>query len=328
MTKRFLTYLTSFTLALILISAGRPIDRSNEILSIININENQWQSFVYDSQLYENRIDTINKIKFWSTVMNIGEGFMIVNNASSRHIYQMVPYSDWEILSEYDKEVYRNLIREEFNLEEDERIYITRGKSDFYQFKKVMPSVDKGIEVFMDNGVDPWYAQAILLIESPGQTKKSINGALGPFQLMPKVARKFGLRVDAQVDERKDFNRSAYAASQLIHNICLHYTREMLDARGLEYSESDLFFRLMVLHVYHAGAYNVKNALMTIEEDLQGIDLIRKLWETEAKGFRNASQNYSQVALASLLKLDQIINEYCVIYHSTIVPRIMEGKIE
>lgn len=327
MRREFLTYSLSVSLALILISAGRPADRNNEILSIINMNENNWQSFIYDSQLFENRIDTFNKIKFWSTVMNISEDYMIVNHASNRHIYQMVPYSEWNQLSEYDKEVYRNLIRQEFELEEEERIYITRGKSEFYQFKKVMPSVDKGIEVFMDNGVDPWYAQAILLIESPGHMKKSINGAYGSFQLMSGVARKFGLRVDSQVDERKDFDRSAFAASQLIHTICLKYAREMLDARGLEYSESDLFFRLMVLHVYHAGAYNVKNALLNIEEDLQGMDLIKELWTTEAKGFRNASQNYSQVALASLLKLDQIINEHCVIYHSTIVPRLMEGEL-
>jgi hypothetical protein len=327
MRNQFLAYSLSITLAFILISAGKPADRNNEILSIINMNENNWQSFVYDSQLFEHRIDTFRKVKFWSTVMNISEDYMIVNHASSRHIYQMVPYSEWEVLTEYDKDVYRNLIRKEFDLDEDERIYITRGKSEFYQFKKVMPSVDRGIELFMENGVDPWYAQAILLIESPGHTKKSINGAYGSFQLMSKVAMKYGLRVDAQVDERKDFDRSAYAASQLIHNICLRYSREMLDARGLEYSESDLFFRLIVLHVYHAGAYNVKNALLSIEEDLHGMDLIKKLWETEAKGFKNASQNYSQVALASLLKLDEIINEHCVIYHSTIVPRIMEQEV-
>ena len=136
MRREFLTYSLSVGLALMLIAAGRPADRNNEILSIINMNENNWQSFVYDSQLFENRIDTFNKIKFWSTVMNTSEQYMIVNHASNRHIYQMVPYSEWDQLSEYDKDVYRNLIRQEFNLDEEERIYITRGKSEFYHFKR------------------------------------------------------------------------------------------------------------------------------------------------------------------------------------------------
>ncbi len=51
--------------------------------------------------------------------------------------------------------------------------------------------------------VDPWYAQSILLIESPGQMKKSISGAYGAFQLMPGVARAQGLIVNKTLDERK-----------------------------------------------------------------------------------------------------------------------------
>lgn len=36
---------------------------------------------------------------------------------------------------------------------------------------------------------------------------------------MKEVARLFGLKVNKQIDERADFDRSAYAASSLIKNM-------------------------------------------------------------------------------------------------------------
>jgi len=318
--NRVFTVLLVFCATQIGIGSNPPHERSNEILSIVNINEGKWQSFVYDPQLYEQRVDTFAKIQFWTLVLNTSDEWMIINHARTRRILQIVSFKEWDKLEDEEKETYRKLIREEYCFDEEERIYITRGKSQFYQFRKAMPSIDKGIDIFIEQEVDPWYAQAILLIESPGQLIKSPDGALGSFQLMSKVARKYGLRVDKEVDERKDFDRSAYGASQLIKNICLPYGREMMAGRGVEYSETDLGFRLLVLHIYHAGAYNVKNALKKIDVKVSGMEMIKELWQTEAKGFKNASQNYSQVALASLLQLNELIHESCIIYHSSNIP--------
>lgn len=320
MTRLILIFLFVFTASQIGIGGNPPSERQNEILSIININESNWQSFVYDAQLYEQRLDTFSKVRFWSLIMNTSDEFMIINHARSRKILEIISYSDWNKLSAEEKDMYRMVIKEEHCLDTSEKIFITRGKAEYYQFRKAMPSIDKGIEIFMEEGVDPWYAQTILLIESPGQLIKSPDGALGSFQLMTDVARKFGLRVDKVVDERKNFDRSAFAASQLIKTICLPYAREMLAERGLEFNESDLWFRLLVMHIYHAGAYNVKSALAAIDGEYYEMDLIKKLWETESKGFKNASQNYTQIALASLLQLDDLIHESCVIYHSSEIP--------
>ena len=77
---------------------------------------------------------------------------------------------------------------------------------------------EKGIKVFESSGVDPWYAQAILLIESPGQMKKSRDGAYGPFQLMPKVARAQGLTVNRYTDEREDFDRAIDTFDNVLDN--------------------------------------------------------------------------------------------------------------
>jgi len=40
-----------------------------------------------------------------------------------------------------------------------------------------------------------------------------------------------------------------------------------------------------------------------------GMELIRTMWRTEAGGFKNESQNYSQIALASIINFDRLINQ-------------------
>ena len=170
-----------------------------------------------------------------------------------------------------------------------------------------LPGIGKGIEAFQENGVDPWYAQAILLIESPGQLHMSPVGAYGSFQLMKNVAVEYGLVVNDSLDEREDFSRAAFAASELIRRRCLPQVRAMLRKRELSYSETDLWFRLLVLHAYHAGAGNVESVLAKIQPQGGGVELMKQVWTTEVGGFKNASQNYSQIAIASFLRMEEVM---------------------
>jgi hypothetical protein len=181
---------------------------------------------------------------------------------------------------------------------------VTSGKQFFYDFDKAFTNFDRGINAFVANGVDPWYAQAILLIESPNKLQKSNAGAYGPFQLMKDVARLFGLTVNRHLDERADFERSAYAASSLIKKICIPKTKEILDSLHVPYNESELWFKLLVMHSYHAGAGNVKKALYNFMPSKGDMSLIYTLWHTETKHFRSASQNYSQLVLAAMLEMN------------------------
>jgi len=64
---------------------------------------------------------------------------------------------------------------------------------------------------------------------------------------------------------------------------------------------------MLVLHTYHAGAGNVMAALNKLQPTEGGMQLLQQLWQTEAGGFRNASQNYSQIALAANLRLAEEI---------------------
>jgi len=106
--------------------------------------------------------------------------------------------------------------------------------------------------------------------------------------------------------KRADFARSAYAASSLIKTICIPKVRTILDSLGIRnYDESELWFKLLVMHSYHAGAYNVQNALFTFMPKEGNMDLIYNLWHAQTGRFKSASQNYSQLILAAMLEMNE-----------------------
>jgi len=267
--------------------------------------------FVDNEQLYEEGWDKLAQPNFWRVLIGMEGDSALLNIASTRQIIEKVAVADWKRLKEVEQDQYRDSVRDYYQLPKDEHIYLTTGKKSFYDFKRVMPGIGKAIEVFNANDVDPFYAQAILLIESPNKLQKSPVGAYGSFQIMRKVAINMGLKVNRYVDERKDFEKSAWAASKLIKTICIPELNKILDERCITYQTTDIWYRLLVLHVYHAGAGNVKHVIAAINPIEGNMGLIQQLWQTEAAGFRNASQNYSQLALATMLELDQIIYNDC-----------------
>lgn len=246
---------------------------------------------------------------FWKKIMQLSPDSCLVNIAATRVVVAKMSNRDWNAQTEVQKDVYRDSIRQLHGLDAEARIYVTTGKNDFYQFHKVYPELSKGVAAFERYDVDPWYAQAILLIESPGQLKKSRSGAYGAFQLMPGVARAQGLTVNRSIDERSDFERSAFGASSLIKRVCIPEARRILEAQNLSYNENDLWFRLFVLHVYHAGSLNVKAVVEKINPTIGGPALIQQMWVNSAAQFGNNSQNYTQLALASQLILDELIRK-------------------
>ena len=177
--------------------------------------------------LFEDRWVELPQAKFWRKIMLLSPDSCIINVAKNRTILETTSYASWKLKTETEKFNYKQALRNKFGLDSNEILYVTTGKSDFYRFHEVFPSLGKGISAFEANHVDPWYAQAILLIESPAQLKKSVSGAYGAFQLMPSVARRFGLTVNTSVDERADFSRSAYASSQLIKTSCIPSARKI-----------------------------------------------------------------------------------------------------
>lgn len=263
---------------------------------------------LWDSMLTLHHWDTLPQVAFWRRVMTLKKDSGIVNIASGRRIIDVYSLYDWEQMGDSLQEVYRDSVRLAYGLDSTAAIYLTTGKNHYYQFEKALPGIGRGIYNFRQRGVDPWYAQAILLIESPGQIHRSPVGAYGSFQLMENVALEYGLVVNDSIDEREDFDKAAGAAADLIRKRCLPQIRWLLRKHNIAFSETDTWFRLLVLHAYHAGAGNVDGVLGAIQPDSGGIQLMEKVWTTEHGGFRNASQNYSQVALASFLELDRVMS--------------------
>lgn len=284
--------------------ANAPADYHRDIITLFDRNKNEHVNYVHDCQLYENSIDTLPQVKFWRSIMNLTKDSAYICYSPNRCVIDRVQMKEWKTYTDAEKDLYRANLRNTNCISDSERVLLVEGKSFFYDFSKAYQNLDRGIKDFESNGVDPWYAQAILLIESPNRLQKSNVGAYGPFQLMKPVARMYGLKVNRKMDERADFDRAAYAASSLMKNICLPLTRQMLDTMCISYSETDLWFRLLVMHVYHAGAGNVRAVLQTIKPTEGGMPLILTMWRTQAKGFKTASQNYSQLVLAAMLEMD------------------------
>lgn len=263
------------------------------------------ENYVFDPAIYDLRLDTLAQVRFWRSIMKLHEDSAIVNMANSRDVVQKISIRDWNRKNDSLKKFYRDSVRLSKNLDSSSRVLITAGKQFFYDFDKASLNFQKGIHCFVENGVDPWFAQAILLIESPNKLQKSNAGAYGPFQLMKDVARLYGLKVNREMDERADFDRSAYAASSLIKTICIPKAYKMLDSLGIrDYNENDLWFKLLVMHIYHAGSYNVQCALFTFMPRQGNMDLIYNLWRAQTNRFKSASQNYSQLILAAMLEMD------------------------
>jgi len=301
--------LTAVLLNTFFVVFSQPMNWNEEKISVTRASE--VSTILHAEELFNDRWDILPQAQFWKQIMTLSPDSILINVASTRQIIEKMSLRDWNKKTEEEKSLYRAEARNNLGLSEQERIYVTCGKNDFYKFKEVYPQLSKGVAAFERYGVDPWYAQAILLIESPGQLKKSISGAYGAFQLMPDVARAQGLTVNSQMDERKDFDRCAYGAARLINKICIPEAKRILDRHQLTYNENDLWFRLFVLHVYHAGAGNVSAVMNKIQPKEGSQEVIKSMWQNTAGGFGNNSQNYSQLALAAQLVLHDMVYEQC-----------------
>lgn len=292
-------------------SAVAQLLEKHRVVEVVGLHPSEDYKFVQSQQLYDEGWDKLEQPNFWRTLMTMGDDSALINIGSTRQIIRKVAVKDWNNLTDDNKDIIRDSVKSHYGLPEDEHVYMTSGKKAFYDFQKVIPSIGRGIEIFNDNNVDPFYAQAILLIESPNKMQKSPVGAYGSFQIMRKVALNLGLKIGGGIDERKDFDKSAWASAKLIRTICIPETNRILDAKGITYNPNDLWYKLLVLHTYHAGAGNVKNAINASNPLVGDMNLITTLWQTEVGSFRNASQNYSQLALATLIELDFIVSQKC-----------------
>ena len=285
---------------------------SQNIIDVYCYDDSCSHEMIDPEMLVVERWDILEQSKFWKTIITTTKDTCVINIASTRQILDYINKDVWFEQTEKEKKIFKDSVKDYYCLDTNTRLYITTGKKEFYQIEQVIPSLETAINIFQENNVDPWFAQSILLIESPAQLNYSSVGAYGPFQLMKRVARDMGLTVNKYVDERKDFDKSAFAASELLRRICIPQAYRILcNVGGIEPEGDELWFKLLVLHIYHAGARNVESLLNQLEQPLQGLELIKWMWRNEYGNFKNASQNYSQIAIAAMLTLKDIVLSDC-----------------
>jgi hypothetical protein len=250
--------------------------------------------------------DTLPEIIFWRRVVSLSKDSVLANVVETREGLMVFPKKKSDSLEQLGKlGQFRDELLVKYGVNPTHHVRFTSGKNHFYRFDAIGNKMERGIKLFDSFGVDPFYAQSILLIESPGSNKqKSIAGAYGNFQLMPYVARSYGLRVDGYLDERENFDRSAYAAARLVKEICIPYARKWCETYGFSVDETALWFKLLALHNYNAGSGTVRGAMAVVPKTNQGNDLIKTLWKTSAGYFKSEAQNYSQLALACYLEFE------------------------
>jgi hypothetical protein len=142
------------------------------VVGILNPLTNQSEHYVFDNSLYHLKIDTLPQIRFWREIMNLHQDSAIISFASNRQRIEKVCINEWNCKSELQKKLYRDSVRASRGLDTSSRILFTTGKKFFYDFDKTSRNFHQGINCFIENNVDPWYAQAILLIESPNKLQK------------------------------------------------------------------------------------------------------------------------------------------------------------
>jgi hypothetical protein len=287
----------------------QPVDK----LSVVFNKEEGENLYVRDNRIFLEGWHTLPQVNFWKKVVTLPPDSGLLNVHASREVVAVISVKFWNLIPAEKKDSLRASVRNKLGLSPDEKIVFTTGKQDFYDFDHAVPIISKAFGIFEEQGIPAFYAQSILLIECPGKLKKSSAGAAGHFQLMPSVAVSMGLKVNKYVDERNDFVKCSQAAARFIGKVCIPRAENLLNERNIPFSKKDLWFKLLVLHVYHAGSGNVAAALDSIptEKRTGKLNLITTLWQTKAASFGNASQNYSQIALANNLLLFELLENRC-----------------
>ena len=90
------------------------------------------------------------------------------------------------------------------------------------------PFFDRIDKIFSDKNL-PVELKYLAVIESDLKTSATSRvGAAGPWQFMVETARDLGLKVGHKIDERRDFNKSTYAAARYLNDLYRTYNDWLL----------------------------------------------------------------------------------------------------
>jgi membrane-bound lytic murein transglycosylase D len=95
--------------------------------------------------------------------------------------------------------------------------YLQRHRRQLLELKEYSLPYFKLIEhIFRQYGLPPELKYLAVIESHLKTTATSHAGAAGPWQFMPETARRYGLQVTRNLDERRDFFRSTHAAAKFL----------------------------------------------------------------------------------------------------------------
>ena len=168
------------------------------------------------SSLYADAWHEYPQARFWYQIINMAEEDALISVGKTRQILGRRSSEYYECLEKEERKAYKDSVRKAHGLATNEVLYVTYGKRDYYQFSDAISQIDKAIPYFAREDVNPWYAQAILLVESPAKLRFSPVGAYGPFQIMKSIGLEYGITINNELDERAKIETAAPVAAKLI----------------------------------------------------------------------------------------------------------------
>ena len=120
---------------------------------VVGYNDVTKMKFINDAMLYKEGWQKLAQPKFWQQIMNLSPDSAIVSIGSNRKMLDRINIKEWNKLSDVQHTLYRDSVRKANNIPDSLNVLITIGKKDFYEFKKVMPTINRSIDVFKQNGI-------------------------------------------------------------------------------------------------------------------------------------------------------------------------------
>ncbi len=146
--------------------------------------------------------------------------------------------------------------------------------------------------IFRDNNL-PQDLTYVSMLESGFNTRAlSHCGARGLWQFMPETGRRYGLRIDADVDERLDPEKSTYASAK--------YFKELIGIFGGKSSP------MLAMAAYNAGEGRIVGALRKIDNPMRN----RDFWYIYRMGYLADETNEYIPRVIALLILSENPEKY------------------
>ena len=100
-------------LSLLLLFIGLQLSADTPLLKrvVCSYDDTTRLSFVSNTDVFAERWDTLQQVKFWQEVIRQSADTALINVASTRCILHKTPFEDWKCQSESEKTAYKKLDR-------------------------------------------------------------------------------------------------------------------------------------------------------------------------------------------------------------------------